>query len=137
MLKINAGTQLSAARLVPSETSVGAWVAAPGGLSGNPLAVGVVSVAARPIEQQSGALGISLDNSADGPMVQEVLDGYGAKEAGILEDDLITAVDDQPVESREELIARIKQMRPGDRVRVKVIRDGTAPNDHGYVEPAL
>jgi serine protease Do len=123
MLKIDAGN-LPFARLASSDPSVGAWVASPGGLRADPLAVGVVSVAARPIEQQQGALGIIIDNSDEGPLVREVFGGSGAKRAGIREDDVITRVDNQAVDTREELIARIKNMRPGDRVTLQVLRDG-------------
>lgn len=125
MLKIDAG-KLHAAKLTPSLPSVGTWIAAPGGLYDKPLAVGVVSVAARPIDQQHGALGISIDNSDDGPVVREVFPGSGANQAGIREDDVIAEVNREAVENREELISKIKKMRPGDRVQVKILRDGAA-----------
>ena len=123
LLKINAG-RLPAAKLTATLPSVGTWIAAPGGLHDQPLAVGVVSVPVRTIDQQHGALGVIIDNSDDGPIVREVFPGSGANQAGILEDDIIAEINRQHVEDREELIAKIKNMRPGDRVHVKILRDG-------------
>lgn len=123
MLKVDVGT-IPYARLATKQPMVGTWIAAPGGMGADPLAVGVVSVAARPIEQQHGALGIIIDNSDQGPQVVEVIDGSAAKRAGIRADDVILEINSHQVNSREELIAFIKKMRPGDRARVKFRRDG-------------
>jgi putative serine protease PepD len=50
--------------------------------------------------------------------------GPGAK-AGIKEGDIITEVDDRRVHSGEELIVRIRAHRPGDTLRLTLLRGGT------------
>ncbi len=123
LVKIDAGT-LPFARLSPIRPNVGAWIAAPGGVGSTPIAVGVVSVAARPIEQQHGALGIQVENTDDGPLVEHVFPEMGAEIAGLEKNDVILMIDSQGVPTREELIECIKGKRPGERVRVEYLRDG-------------
>ena len=62
--------------------------------------------------------------SISGVFVQEVQNGPSM---GLLEpEDVIVAIDDQPVAYSAELQARIAQRRPGDVVTVTVYRDGRA-----------
>jgi serine protease Do len=59
-----------------------------------------------------------------GALVQEVPADGPAYEAGIRPEDVIVAVDDQPVERSSQLQLLVAQRRPGDQVRVRVYRDG-------------
>ncbi|WP_331447777.1 trypsin-like peptidase domain-containing protein [Streptomyces xanthochromogenes] len=62
------------------------------------------------------------DKAVDGkPSV--TADGPGAK-AGIRPQDVITKVDGQRVHGAEELIVKIRAHRPGDRLRLALMRDG-------------
>ena len=47
----------------------------------------------------------------------------GAKASGIKEGDIILSVNDMSVNSNSQLIGVISQYRPGDRVKVKIVRD--------------
>ena len=125
LVKINAGT-LPHAQLTPQQPQVGSWIAAPGGLGTNPIAVGVVSVGTREIEQQHGALGIQIDDTEDGPLVERVFPDMAAERAGLRVNDIIVMIDSQAVPSRRELIDTIKEKRPGEGVRVDYLRDGEA-----------
>ncbi|KIF68118.1 serine protease, partial [Streptomyces sp. AcH 505] len=49
--------------------------------------------------------------------------GAGAK-AGIKQGDVITAVDGDRVHNGEELIVKIRSHRPGDRLRLTLLRSG-------------
>ncbi|MFE9402559.1 trypsin-like peptidase domain-containing protein [Streptomyces sp. NPDC006530] len=79
-------------------------------------------------------IGVTLDMkfTGDGARVAEqatdgkasvVADGPGAK-AGIKPQDVITKVDGQRVHGGEELIVKIRAHRPGDRLRLTLLRDG-------------
>lgn len=54
-----------------------------------------------------------------------VMDGFGAKDAGMLAGDRIIAVEGIKVNLWEELQTAVKDRKEGDRVRVLVMRDGT------------
>jgi serine protease Do len=59
-----------------------------------------------------------------GVLVQAVPDDGPAAAAGIRQEDVIVAVDDEPVERPSQLQSIIAQKRPGDRVQVRFYRDG-------------
>jgi putative serine protease PepD len=76
---------------------------------------------------QTGYLGVSMapaTGGQDGALVQEVTQGSPADKAGLRVGDLVVAVDGQAVQSYSELGARIRAHKPGDKVTLKVIRDG-------------
>lgn len=62
--------------------------------------------------------------STDGVAVMGVNDGSAAAEAGVKTDDVIISVDGQKVETTPELQAMIAQKRPGERVKLTVVREG-------------
>ncbi|MGH8903274.1 MAG: S1C family serine protease [Egibacteraceae bacterium] len=59
-----------------------------------------------------------------GALVREVASGSGAEQAGLQRGDIITAIDDEKVDSAADLQARIRGLEPGDEIRLKVLRDG-------------
>ena len=82
-------------------------------------------IAGEPV--QSGFLGVSVAPVLDGrpgALVQEVTPGTPADDAGIEVEDLIVAVEDQPVRGVQELRARILALDPGTPVIVTVVRGG-------------
>lgn len=103
---------------------VGSWLATPG-MDKLPVAIGVVSVAPRRIERALPALGVVLDETADGPRIQEVVPDSGAAQAGLQRDDVITHLDSQRVTSRDGFIRSIRDRRPGEKVQLKIVRKGT------------
>lgn len=58
-----------------------------------------------------------------GVLVNSVQEGLPAARAGIQLGDVITAVDGRPVRNPSELLITVAQYRPGDKVRLTVIRD--------------
>jgi len=60
----------------------------------------------------------------EGVYVAAVGPTSGAKEAGMLADDIILSIDDERVNSVPELQEKIGRHRPGDKVKVLVKRDG-------------
>jgi Do/DeqQ family serine protease len=87
-------------------------------------------------EVQRGLLGISIGevnkeiierlklDRTDGVFVAGVADGGGAKEAGIQENDVIISVDGESVSTVPQLQEKVGRKRPGDKVKIEVIRSG-------------
>jgi hypothetical protein len=75
-------------------------------------------------------VGIQLDDSSGnaGARVREVSPGGPAEQAGVRAGDLIVAVNGTDVRGREpvaRVVQRLRDVRPGDKVVLKVVRDGT------------
>lgn len=60
----------------------------------------------------------------EGVLVRGLSDGGAAKEAGVKERDVIVRLDDEAVNSVPDLQSRVAQHRPGDSVKLTVVRDG-------------
>jgi serine protease Do len=90
--------------------------------SGEPLAIGLVSVGPRAIAAPSGVLGIAVGQADNGPRVEQVLEGTSAARAGLQVNDVITRINDRSVTTRESLIETVGEFRPGDRVRLEILR---------------
>lgn len=109
---------------------VGNWVASPG-IDADPVAIGVVSVAARsmpavkappPANPNSGYLGVSLDPDEVGAKVGQVLPGGAAEKAGVKVNDIILSVDGKEIKDADSLIALLGGRKPGDEVKLKIKR---------------
>ncbi|MCS6832931.1 MAG: Do family serine endopeptidase [Flammeovirgaceae bacterium] len=85
---------------------------------------------------QRGFLGVTI-RSLDGKLAKELgiditegvyVEGFAensaAKDAGLKEKDIITAVDDKVVKSSPELQEIVGRKRPGDKVTLTILRDG-------------
>lgn len=123
LLKINADRLPTVSWSQSDPPSVGSWLATPG-LETVPISIGVVSVAPRRIDQRMPALGVVIEEGDKGPVVHDVMPRSGAAKAGLKPDDVITQLDGKPVESRQGLIQAIRGHRPGDTVRLQVLRGG-------------
>jgi serine protease Do len=69
----------------------------------------------------------ALDMVADqrGALIIEVIDGSPAEEAGLQGDDLIVAIEDQPVDEFEDLVAYLARYSSvGESVTLTILRDG-------------
>jgi serine protease Do len=102
---------------------VGSWLATPG-MGNLPVAIGVVSATPRFIQRRLPALGIVLDEGAEGPRIHAVVPDSGAAKAGLQRDDVVTHLNGKRVEKRDELISSIRELRPGDKVQLKLLRGG-------------
>lgn len=107
---------------------VGTWVAAAGPASPTPLAVGVIGVARRTIPADV-IMGVILQNhTRGGARVAEVSPRGGAARAGVKIDDVIVAIDDQPVATREDVTSLLARKSPGQTAVVRVRRDDQTIN---------
>lgn len=59
----------------------------------------------------------------EGVWVKEVVEGSAASAAGIQADDVIVGIDNKPIKTMAELQEELAKHRPGDKVKVKLIRD--------------
>lgn len=112
-----------------TKDAVGSWVATPG-INSDPVAVGVLSVAAREIRgpelarrsRRGGFLGIRITSARNGVRVAEVIPGGAAAKARFEEDDVIIAVENSPISDRQSLFDALENTRAGKRVAVRVRR---------------
>ncbi len=131
MLKIDA-KDLKAVTFTDSKASkIGHWVAS-AGTGSDPVAVGVISVAAREIKgakftppsgSQGGYLGIALDLDFAGVKVQEVLPKTPAEKAGLKANDQILTLNGENLPSTDDFLALLARNKSGDEVKLKIIRD--------------
>jgi len=72
-------------------------------------------------------LGVTSDRPANGPAgakIAEVSPGSGADKGGLKQGDLITKVDELPIDGPESLSEAIGRYKPGEKVSITVTRDG-------------
>jgi serine protease Do len=100
---------------------VGSWLASVG-TSKDPVAVGIVSVAAREIPPQAGVLGVVLDT--DLPLVVAVAEESPAEQAGVKAQDRIVQVAGKSTPTRAKLKEVVASFNPGDDVEFVVDRGG-------------
>ena len=72
-------------------------------------------------------LGVTSDKPETGPAgakIAEVAAGSGADKAGLKQGDLITKVDELPIDGPESLTGAIGRYKPGEKVSITITRDG-------------
>lgn len=88
-----------------------------------PVAVGVVSVAPRSLdESHKGFLGIALDNKEGRLCIREVGEDSAASEAGLLKDDQLISINGQSIKTISEFIEKIASHKPYETVKVLIRR---------------
>ena len=68
------------------------------------------------------ALGLSVDTK--GAFVAQVTPGSPAADAGLREEDIVTAINGEPVDGASALTRRVAGAQPGDRLRLDILREG-------------
>lgn len=92
---------------------------------GNPLIPTVVSVAARSLGGAgTGFMGVVLDDAANGVRILQVLPGGSAERNGLRGDDVIRSINGTTMTSRAQVIQKVKQFRPGEKLTVRFDRGG-------------
>lgn len=103
---------------------VGSFLISPGH-EGRPAGLGVVGVRQRRVEHK-GRLGVVLREYADGgALVQGIWPDSGADRAGIELGDRIVAINGRDQPDRDSVIRTLKQMFPGEVVRLTISRGGS------------
>jgi|GEM_PF-2523821 len=85
----------------------------------DPLAIGVVSVLTRSLDSsRKGFLGVGMDGGDGGVKVTQVTEGSAAEQAGLLKDDVITAIDGSPIRTPKELTDYVTRKKAEDEVHI-------------------
>jgi len=114
------------------DATVGKWVASVS-VNPDPVAVGVVSVASRPLKlgdqppkrspgPNSGFLGIQLAPGNGGAKIAVVNPKGPADKAGLKKDDLITEASGKKILDDQSFIEMIQRLKAGDSILLKVVR---------------
>jgi serine protease Do len=133
MLKIDAAGLPVVEWRNSNEVGVGSWVASPG-LGRDPLAVGVISVMSRDLpptprflpNPSGGYMGIIMSPTEGGVRIVQVAENTPAAKAGLKEGDIIRAIDDQVVTNNDDVLAYLRNKKPGEKIRIHFLRDGVA-----------
>ena len=119
LLKIGR-TDLEPVKWATAEPAVGSLLATAG--SGTrPVAVGVVSVASRPIRSRV-VLGVELRPTADMAIVDKVVPGSTAEKMGLRPDDVVTRVGGREIGVPRELVEILRERQPGETLEMAVRR---------------
>jgi len=68
-------------------------------------------------------MGVMIDDAEAGILITGLNEGFGAKNAGLKEGDLITAIDNKTMETADEVVNYINSLRPGDLITVTYKRE--------------
>jgi len=77
----------------------------------------------RPVTSEIAEM-FGLDDAAGGVVVTDLVPGGPAAQAGLRPGDVIVAVEGRQIESPEDLLGAIRARKPGDRMRLTVLRGG-------------
>ena len=78
-------------------------------------------------DRQQGFLGVGLaarEDGGQGAIITDVQSGSPAEKAGIVVDDVVLAVDGEPIDGQAGLVAAIRDAVPGQTVKIEIFRDG-------------
>jgi serine protease Do len=133
LLKVDAPDLVPVAWGDSKAAAVGELLAAPGPAL-EPVAVGVLSVAARSVRARdlppptppanAGFLGVALDEDRGGARITAVTPKSAAEKAGLKVGDVVTLIAQTPIIDAETMVNAIQHHRPGDVVAIKFRRDG-------------
>ncbi len=76
------------------------------------------------------------DGTRDGALVVNVEPGSAAAEAGIREQDVVIAVDGEPVGSSEELVVAVDAHDPGETIDLELVRGGSSTTVQATLDEA-
>jgi S1-C subfamily serine protease len=79
------------------------------------------------VERKEGFLGVGLaarDDGGQGAIITNVQPASPADKAGILIDDVVLAVDGEPIDGQAGLVAAIRDAEPGQTVKIEIFRGG-------------
>jgi serine protease Do len=71
-----------------------------------------------------GAAALSLPSQTQGIIITQILPGSPASQAGLKANDVITMINDQQIDGTHPISSILLHTRPGDKVKLTIIRDG-------------
>ncbi|WP_419189536.1 PDZ domain-containing protein [Stieleria marina] len=123
LLKVDSIAPLVPITFVVDAPPVGSFLITPG-RTGRPIGIGVIGVRARRVAHR-GRLGVMLNSDPNGiATVQNVWPDSGAQLAGVKQNDRIVAINGRQQQSRAGVIEALRQLFPGESVRLTIVRAG-------------
>ncbi len=110
-------------RWASQKVAVGQWAITPA-LAETPQAVGIISALPRRIRPERALIGVGWDAGTSLPQVDDILPGLGAEKAGIKPGDVIVAVNNELVTTRDRVAEIVREFREGQTVKLRLDRDG-------------
>ncbi len=127
LLEINA-RELTPVQWHPSRLSLGQFLMAPD-QNGNVIAIGNYSVTPRSTKiGEQAFLGVKPETTIGGVRISDVRPGTASFAAGLKNGDIITELDEEPIQETSDLVFQIRQHEPGDQIAIKFLRDDI-PNE--------
>ena len=125
LIKVEA-TGLVAAKFANTETPVGTLIAAVS-TGEDPTGLGVISVAARSLDERSkGFLGIQMSRDEapeKGVLIGKIISGGAAERVGMQAGDIIIEVNGQSINSPGQLLKLVAGLKPEQKVSVQIVRE--------------
>lgn len=100
---------------------VGQWVVTPG-IAELPQSMGIVSVPPRRILHPRALIGVQLNRRLPGAVVESVMEGLAAKQAGLKAGDKVLQLNGREVTDGDQLIRELREFREGQSVQLRVRR---------------
>ena len=71
-----------------------------------------------------GAVALGLPAQTQGVIITQILAGAAAAQAGLRVNDVVTKINDQQIDGTHPISSILLHTRPGDKVKLTIIRDG-------------
>lgn len=81
-------------------------------------------------------LGVMLEKFQGGVRIEDVFPDSAADKAGIKRGDIVTIFDGISVHERFDIIYQLKKKKPGDRVKIKLVRNGEVIETEALMSPS-
>ncbi len=69
-------------------------------------------------------LGVNIDDTEDGVLITDIVEGSAAAKADIRRDDVILKINDKYIFTSDGLLKALRPFNPGETIKVRYIRDG-------------
>jgi serine protease Do len=100
--------------------TIGQWAITPG-IAATPQAIGIISAMPRKIRGRQAFIGVRFEPTGS-TKIDDLLPGMGAEKAGIKAGDIIIGIENEVVTNREQVAARVRDLRDGQVVKLRVQR---------------
>ena len=123
LIKVDGTNLQPAVWKVDSPAAIGTLAIVPDA-RGNPLIPTVVSVETRTQASSSkGFLGVQLQPNSNGVQINSVISGGAAERNGLRADDVILSIDGITMQSVGQIIDKVSQTKPGQKIAVRYLRE--------------
>ncbi len=78
--------------------------------------------------KRKAMLGVRTQDAQPGAEIQDVVEGSAADKAGLKKGDIIIAVDEENIQSSQDLVKKISEYDKGDEIKIQIERNGRADN---------